>query len=293
MKRIIVRYGKMNKTTEYLKKPKGFTLVELLVVIAIIALLLAVIMPSLGKAKSYALEVVCKSNLHQYQIATEVYTNENKDWMPDPWESLYAKIQFSGESQRYCRWHNPDYNLDTYADKQDNSGTRYAGPYWPYLASTKASICPIFAKLATKYGVYHMEGNGSYTASDCIGGPFVPQFSYSMNTIFYKQVNSQFVPVRKTQVRSPSQTFLWAEENMWPLSGLSGYVLNDNALLVDGSNIRDCFASYHKISLGKLGIQQSTHEYESGTGVANVLMVDGSLTWATPEDSSRYEGSVR
>jgi prepilin-type processing-associated H-X9-DG protein len=33
--------------------------------------------------------------------------------------------------------------------------------------------------------------------------------------------------------------------------------------------------------------------FSGGTGVANVLMVDGSLTWLTPEDSVRYRGKVR
>ena len=45
-------------------RKNGFTLIELLVVIAIIALLLAVIVPSLNIAKKKAEEVICRSNLH-------------------------------------------------------------------------------------------------------------------------------------------------------------------------------------------------------------------------------------
>jgi prepilin-type N-terminal cleavage/methylation domain-containing protein/prepilin-type processing-associated H-X9-DG protein len=56
---------------------KGFTLVELLVVIAIIALLLSVLMPSLGKARTQARLVVCKSNLKQWGLAFAAYTNAN------------------------------------------------------------------------------------------------------------------------------------------------------------------------------------------------------------------------
>ena len=201
-------------------KRKGFTLIELLVVIAIIALLLAIIMPALSKAKMFAQEVICKSNLHQYHIATELYLSENDDCFPDPWESLYSKFAFSGETgdTRYCRWHNPDYNLDSYADKKDTDGTEYGGPYWTYLNSTKANICPVFEQYAPKYGSQHFTG--------CIGAPFEPQFSYSMNGKFDEGM-------KKSQIiSSPSQTFLWAEENMWKLQTtanvhLSEYVLND------------------------------------------------------------------
>ena len=63
--------------SEKMCEKKGFTLIELLVVIAIIALLLSIIMPSLNKAKTYAEEVVCKNNLRQYGLATEMYCNEN------------------------------------------------------------------------------------------------------------------------------------------------------------------------------------------------------------------------
>ena len=275
------------------KKNKGFTLIELLVVIAIIALLLSIIMPALGKAKMFAKEIVCKSNLHQYQIATEIYTNENDDRLPPPPASLYSKQKFLDEDQRYCRWHNPKYNLQS--EGRDSDGTPYAGPYWPYLTATKANICPVFATLAPKFGPNHMEGNNNRSASACIGGLFEPQFSYSMNRIF---LTSGGVSARKSAVSSPSQTFLWAEENMWTLKGtidnpsmrLSNFVLNDNSLLVSDQGT-DCFASYHKVSKAQLSLQQSDRLYNGG--VANLLMCDGSLAWASPEDTLRYKGDVQ
>ena len=266
---------------------KGFTLIELLVVIAIIAMLLSIIMPSLNKAKRFAEEVVCKSNLHQYQIATEVYTNENNDRMPNPWESLYSQQMFTGEANRYCRWHNPDFNLDAHGDDVDSStGKTYAGPFWPYLASTKASVCPTFRKLAARYGQGHPNG--------CIGGAFEPQFSYSMNRIFAGPEPAVKVEVvKKSQVRSPSQTFVWAEENMWTLTGLSGYVLNDNVLAAWKGSAVDCFGSFHRIGTGRLNKQIQDKRYESDTGASNIVMADGSLVTATPEETGDYVGSTR
>jgi prepilin-type N-terminal cleavage/methylation domain-containing protein/prepilin-type processing-associated H-X9-DG protein len=60
----------------------GFTLVELLVVIGIIALLLSVLMPSLGKARAAAMQVRCAHNLKQIYLAMNLYLGANEDTYP-------------------------------------------------------------------------------------------------------------------------------------------------------------------------------------------------------------------
>ena len=57
-----------------MRRVKGFTLIELLVVIAIIALLMAVLMPTLQRVKEQARSVVCRSNLRQWTIIHKAYT---------------------------------------------------------------------------------------------------------------------------------------------------------------------------------------------------------------------------
>ena len=63
--------------TGILKKNKGFTLVELLVVIAIIALLMAVLLPALNKARRATKRVVCMSNMKQLLTAWMSYAEQN------------------------------------------------------------------------------------------------------------------------------------------------------------------------------------------------------------------------
>ena len=55
----------------------GFTLIELLVVIGIIAILAAMLLPSLAKSKSQADSAYCKNNLHELGIALHMYADEN------------------------------------------------------------------------------------------------------------------------------------------------------------------------------------------------------------------------
>ena len=58
-------------------KKKGFTLVELLVVIGIIAILVALLLPALGKAKSIAQRVACINNQKQLQMAHMTFGDDH------------------------------------------------------------------------------------------------------------------------------------------------------------------------------------------------------------------------
>lgn len=63
-------------------RKKGFTLIELLVVIAIIALLLAILMPALGKVKEKAKQITCGAHMHNISLVLNLYASDYDSKLP-------------------------------------------------------------------------------------------------------------------------------------------------------------------------------------------------------------------
>ena len=91
------------------QKNAAFTLIELLVVISIIALLLAILMPALGKVKQQAKRVVCMSNVSQWAKIFGVYTADS--------QGVFMRGWYGNASDRTGQWM---YALADYTGKKDH-----------------------------------------------------------------------------------------------------------------------------------------------------------------------------
>ena len=114
---------------------RQFTLIELLVVIAIIAILAAMLLPALSKAREKARQISCSSNLKQFGLAYGMYTNDN--------DSMVPGAVYQGTSEGPITTEDSDW--------MKNGNTWFINNWavltLPYVGTVKTYLCPSNANL--------------------------------------------------------------------------------------------------------------------------------------------------
>ncbi|MHC4087383.1 MAG: type II secretion system protein [Planctomycetota bacterium] len=135
------------------------------------------------------------------------------------------------------------------------------GPLWPYIRDKKVNLCKSFRAFGLTMGYNPVY---SYSANGYLGeaGYFGSRAAYTESEVR----------------RQPAKVFTFSEENLWTISGLSGYTLNDNGLYIDPPpGTRDCFATYHRAP---------DRDYDKGS--ANLVFLDGHCDVIRAEE--QYDG---
>lgn len=163
----------------------GFTLVELLVVIGIIAILMSILLPTLGRVRQHAQKIKCGSNLRQVGLAMIGYANGTKNFLPYPTTTL-------GERSL---WYNAvDAYLTGIGGSANRTGVAAERNY------TAMKQCVVYDEFS-QYGGVQIAG-----AQEAI---VEYARSYKMNS--HLRRNNPATHCRTTDIREPSATVLMGD----------------------------------------------------------------------------------
>jgi prepilin-type N-terminal cleavage/methylation domain-containing protein/prepilin-type processing-associated H-X9-DG protein len=217
--------------------PRGFTLIELLVVIAIIAILAAMLLPALGRAKQKTQGIYCMNNTRQLVLAWQLYTDDHNGVLPENHHGGNARggANTDGWVTGWLEW-------PSYADNVNQAFV--TDPRYAKLAPYSKSSAAIYKCPADIYDdlVYKKPRVRSISMNAALGNGNKDNFGSWTPTFFFAKKSAELV--------KPGPTMTWVFVDEHPDS------INDGCSFVNvgftGASCRwtDLPASYHNGACG-------------------------------------------
>jgi len=228
----------------------GFTLIELLVVIAIIAILAALLLPGLAKAKQQAQNVQCISNLKQLTLGWVMYSGDNKGALAINGDTADQDSTLSTAAYVDPQWCPGQMQTGATPNGiQTNTGWLKAGQIYPYVGSPGPYRCPADRSTYKTGSAYPLGG---------LGDPRVR--SMSMNSWMNPGKNDVGMDFNFYRVyRKDGDMAVPGSANLWLLMDENPWSINDGFLLElptssgnppTATGWIDCPASYHNNACG-------------------------------------------
>ncbi|MGH7980052.1 MAG: prepilin-type N-terminal cleavage/methylation domain-containing protein [Limisphaerales bacterium] len=203
-----------------LRERSAFTLIELLVVIAIIAILAAILLPVLNRAKIRAQAIYCMNNTRQLSVAMITYAADNQDEVPPNVDGTTSGVM-AGETPTTPCWVAgvltlpPKFSLDNTNTAMLVNHAAY--PYGAYIGDQIGNNptvfkCPADQSVCTIYGHTYPRAR-SYSMNNYIGDPSRSEGS-DPNPVTSPDKNGSKYPTfpKLADMRAPSLTFVVLDE---------------------------------------------------------------------------------